>query len=704
MSGAFAVLLMVALALLVVWMLWRPRREPRGAAQPLVTGQLVDAMLRNSPAVVSVASYTTDGRCSIALASPQLLQLLDVAEDQVLERSWADVLGPVAGAQAQREDLQVLRSGGSHTFATRVGARGHRRTLMTTKFPLPGPGMGAVGMMALDVTEHRRRDRLMQVTFDLSPVAMARLGTADSTRLLILDANQALGDLLGIPPAQLRGQDLGMYVHTTVQSSGEVQIVTADGRRLWVALTVATVEADGDEERFALGVFEDVTERHEAQDRLEHQATHDDLTGLPNRYALVKALNGSLVRLESGSALAIMFCDLDGFKTLNDTLSHRAGDQVLVDVARRLRRAVRPSDSVARLGGDEFVVIAEGVNDENEAVAIGQRLCAAISDPFEVDGRTVGLGLSVGVVITTDPHARSEDLLRQADLAMYRAKDNGRNRVETYVEDLHEAAMGRLRVEEQLRAALAASEVGVQYQPIVDLTGSGVTALEALVRVPASDPMAASTIVQVAEQTGLIAGLESQVLRVVVQDVSGWRAQGVRSRVHINVSRNQLLDPGFPARCLDVLGPAVQPGQLCFEVGDSPGLADAAGAAMWALRRSGFHVGLDGFGAGHAGLAALRSIPADYLKIHRSLVDEVAAAQEARIIVEAIIEVAHRLGRTVIATGVETQEQVDVLRKLGCDEIQGYVHSAAIAASRVPDMISDLAGGATAVVVHPRSG
>jgi EAL domain-containing protein (putative c-di-GMP-specific phosphodiesterase class I) len=143
---------------------------------------------------------------------------------------------------------------------------------------------------------------------------------------------------------------------------------------------------------------------------------------------------------------------------------------------------------------------------------------------------------------------------------------------------------------------------------------------------------------------------------------------------------------------------------LCFEVGDSPGLADAAGAAMWALRRAGFHVGLDGFGAGHAGLAALRSIPADYLKIHRSLVDEVAAAQEARIIVEAIIEVAHRLGRTVIATGVETQEQVDVLRKLGCDEIQGYVHSAAIAASRVPDMISDLAGGATAVVVHPRSG
>ena len=290
-------------------------------------------------------------------------------------------------------------------------------------------------------------------------------------------------------------------------------------------------------------MFLNVTERHEAQTRLEHQATHDDLTGLPNRYALVKALNSSLAHLEPDSALAIMFCDLDGFKTLNDTLSHRAGDQVLVDVARRLRRAVRPSDAVARLGGDEFVVIAQGVYDENEAVAIGQRLCTAISDPFEVDGRTVGLGLSVGVTITRDPQARSEDLLRQADLAMYRAKDNGRNRVETYVEDLHDAALGRLRVEEQLRAALAESRVGVEYQPIVGL--AGITALEALVRVPASEPSAASAVVQVAEQTGLIAGLESQVLGVVVRDVAGWQEQGVNTRVHINVSRSQLLDPGF---------------------------------------------------------------------------------------------------------------------------------------------------------------
>ncbi|HPE12156.1 MAG: EAL domain-containing protein [Actinobacteria bacterium] len=697
MPDAYAFLLLIPLVVLVLWMLWRKVPERPREEHPLATDHFVDAMLRNSPAMVSVAAYTSDGRCSIALASPQLLRVLDMTQEQVLERTWVDVLGPVTGDQAQREDLQVLRSGGSHTFVTRVGARGHRRTLMATKFPLPGPGMGAVGMMALDVTEHRRRDRLMQVTFDLSPVAMARLGTADSQRLLILDANQALGDLLGIAPAQLRGQDLGTYVHAEVQPSGEVEIITADGRHRWVALTVATVEADGDEESFALGVFEDVTERHEAQTRLEHQATHDDLTGLPNRYALVKALNSSLAHLEPDSALAIMFCDLDGFKTLNDTLSHRAGDQVLVDVARRLRRAVRPSDAVARLGGDEFVVIAQGVYDENEAVAIGQRLCTAISDPFEVDGRTVGLGLSVGVTITRDPQARSEDLLRQADLAMYRAKDNGRNRVETYVEDLHDAALGRLRVEEQLRAALAESRVGVEYQPIVGL--AGITALEALVRVPASEPSAASAVVQVAEQTGLIAGLESQVLGVVVRDVAGWQEQGVNTRVHINVSRSQLLDPGFPARCLDALDPSVQPGRICFEVGDSPGLAEAAGQAMWALRRMGFHIGLDGFGAGHAGLASLRSIPADYLKIHRSLIDEVATSEEVRIIVDAVIAVAHRLGRTVIATGVETQAQVDALRRLGCDDIQGYVHSAALAARCIPELVSDMAGASSVLVI-----
>lgn len=691
-------------------------RRRVGERQLRANQEFMRSMLNNSPALVAVTRYDTQGKGALTTVSPTLLDLLGSSEEDLLHRPWSEAIGHSAGEQAQREDLQVLRTGRSQVFVQRLGQRGHRRTLMTTKFPLriPEGGGRAVGMIALDVTEHRRLDRIMRLTFDLSPVPMARLMVSADEVGAILDANEALGDLLGLPRAQLRGKDLRQFLHPDERdvawapgvaseegrgTAREVRVVDGAGSTIWVAVTISVVHGGGDrdEDAFALAVMEDVTDRHEAEQTLTYQARHDALTGLPNRYALVERLDAALQRLwGTPRYVAVLFCDLDGFKTLNDTLSHRAGDEVLTGVAERLRGAVRPQDTVARLGGDEFVVIAEEVAAPAEAVQIGERLCASLRAPFRVQGRDVGLSLSVGVSVTTDPQTSSADLLRQADLAMYRAKDAGRNRVEAYVDTLEAAAVARMKAQEYLRAAIAGGGVRMEYQPIVSLDGTGVTALEALVRIPAPTPISTAEFIRVAEENGLMGALGGEVLRLVLADIIQWSGQDLQVRVHLNVSLAQLTEVSFPDQAFEqVMAAGIHPGHICLEVGDSPQLRRDPGPVRGLLRlhELGFRIGIDGFGAGHAGLASLKQFAADYVKIDRSFIDRLAEDREDRVIVEAMIRVAHDLGRRVIATGVETKAQAEVLRALGCDEIQGYIHSAAVPAGQVPELVSGMAQG-----------
>ena len=662
----------------------------------------VRSLLDNSPALVAVTHYDGSGRGQVELASPSLLELVGVPD--LAGRSWPDILGGSAGSAAREEDLQVLRSGRSHVFVTRLGRRGHRRTLMATKFPLPTTESGAraVGMVALDVTTHRQRDRIMRLTFDLSPVPMARLSVDEGRLGLVLDANEALGDLLGRSPGDLRGTDLRQCLHPEdrqtawapevtdaegARGAREVRVVRPEGSTLWAALTISAVRGGGDDEAFALAVLTDITDRRAAEKTLTYQARHDALTGLPNRYALVERLEAALQRLwGTSSYVAVLFCDLDGFKTLNDTLSHRAGDEVLTGVAERLRGAIRPQDTVARLGGDEFVVIAEDVATPREGVALGERLCASLRAPFRVEGRAVGLSLSVGVATTTDPRASAEDLLRQADLAMYRAKDGGRNRVESYVDTLEAAALARMQSQEVIRAAIENATVHVEYQPIISTDGT-VRAVEALARIPSAGNTA--DFIEAAESSGMMNALGGEVLRIALGDLGQWREAGIEPRIHVNVSVAQLSDPSFPERLFErVIAAGIQPGRLSFEVHDTPAVwrDEQVGEALQRLHNLGFRVGIDGFGAGHSGLRSLKRIPADYVKIDRSFVAAIADSHEDQVIVQAIIQVAHDLGRQVIASGVETGRQLEILRGFGCDALQGYALSVPLRAHAVPGL------------------
>ena len=667
-------------------------------------------MLTNSPAVVAVTHYDQQGVGSLDVVSPTLCSVLATSADQLRGRSWPEVLGEVLGRQALQEDQQVLRSGRSQVFVSRVGPRRARRTLMATKFPLPpaADGHRSVGMVALDVTEHRRRDRLMRLAFDLSPVAMARLAVSGDTLGPILDANAALGALLGTDPVSMRGDDLRRFLPPeerdvawspeVVREEGrgtarEVRVVTAQGRTLWVAMTISVLQGgDRDDEAFALAVIEDVTDRHEAEQTLTYQARHDALTGLPNRYALVERLDAALQRLWGTTTnLAVLFCDLDGFKTLNDTLSHRAGDEVLVAVAERLRGAVRPQDTVARLGGDEFVVIAEDVSTPQEALDLGGRLCDSLRAQFRVQGRDVGLSVSVGVATTVEPRTSSEDLLRQADLAMYRAKDAGRNRVELYVDALETAALTRMENQENLRRAIADGSVHMEYQPVVPLNGGEIVEVEAFVRIPTPGAVGAEDFIDSAQRSGLMAALGEEVLRLAVDDLAQWRRAGLHVRVQINVSPTQVAEPGFGQAVLDqVRAAGLQPGDLGFEIIDSPVLWESEDvmAGLSQLHHLGFRVGIDGFGTGYMGLSALKRVAADYVKIDRCFVAGVVSSRQDQVVVQAIIQVAHDLGHEVVAIGVESPAQLEALRALGCDRVQGYLHSAPVRAGRVPDVVA----------------
>jgi diguanylate cyclase (GGDEF)-like protein/PAS domain S-box-containing protein len=665
----------------------------------------VRSLLDNSPALVAVTAYGQVGDGVVTLASPSLSELLGLSQQDLVGMSWPQILSGSAGSAAREEDLQVLRSGRSQVFVTRMGISGRRRTLMATKFPLPRAedGQRVVGMVALDVTAHRERDRIMRLTFDLSPVPMARLAVQHGRLGNILDANEALGQLLGHRPADLRGVDLRRFLHPDereiawapdvseaegARGSREVRVLGAGDSTMWAAVTISVVQGATDDEAFALAVLSDVTDRRAAEQTLTFQARHDALTGLPNRYALVERLEAALQRLWGTSRyVGVLFCDLDGFKHLNDTLSHRAGDEVLTSVAERLRGAVRPQDTVARLGGDEFVVIAEDVSGPQDAVALGERLCASLRPPFRVEGRSVGLSLSVGVATTTDPRASSEDLLRRADLAMYRAKDGGRNRVESYVDTLEAAAVARMESQEMIRAAIEGGEVHVAYQPIMGIAGE-VCALEALARIPAAGGTA--HFIQAAEASGMINALGEEVLRLTLRDMADWRDAGAQPRIHVNVAPAQMCDTGFPDRLFErIMAAGIQPGLLSLEIKDTPAVwqDQTVSGALARLHDLGFRVGIDGFGAGHSGLMSLKRVAADYVKIDRAFVAAIADSHEDRVIVQAVIQVAHDLGRQVIASGVETTAQLQVLQELGCDALQGYVLSMPLRASAVPGLL-----------------
>ncbi len=442
----------------------------------------------------------------------------------------------------------------------------------------------------------------------------------------------------------------------------------------------------------------DVTERVEVTTRLAHQAMHDPLTGLPNRMLFLDRLEQAIERcVEQHSRCGVLFVDLDRFKGINDSLGHVVGDRVLALVAERLRVALPAAHGAARIGGDEFVVLVEPVDDIAAARAVAERVREAVSKPAVIDGQSVTVGCSIGIAVHR-PGQTSEVLLQEADIALYRAKQHGRNRAAVYDDGMRVVARRRLAAEQALRWALEHNGIEVVYQPIVELGSGRFVGVEALARVrrPNGSLLGAAEFIPVAEDTGLVVPLGRLVLRDACVAYRSWAAAGLPlERLALNVSAAQLFLPEFVEDLLTTLSSyGIEPGRVRLEITETT-LIDAGSGALerlLMLKDAGVYLALDDFGTGWSSLAYVRRFPVDALKIDRSFVSGLGTNQSDLEVVKAITSLGSSLGLRLVAEGVETAAQEQLLIEAGCQYAQGFLYSPPLTAAEIFELPSCLPG------------
>jgi diguanylate cyclase (GGDEF)-like protein/PAS domain S-box-containing protein len=548
------------------------------------------------------------------------------------------------------------------------------------------------------MSELKESEERFHSAFDYAPIGMA-LVTLDGKWMQV---NRSLCDIVGYEEEDLLGsqfqtithpEDLDRFLQEVVDvlegrvqaSQVEKRYVNKHGQEIWAHVSISLIQGTNQKPASLILQIQDITDRKHAEQRLMHEAYHDPLTGLPNRAWFKEQLAIELSRQKRNpqNMFAVLFLDLDRFKIINDSLGHMHGDQLLIGIARRLRQCLRTEDLIARLGGDEFTILLTDIKDATDAVRVAERVQKRISQPFKIGGFDAFTTVSTGIALSTPDYSGPEDLLRDADTAMYQAKSQGKARHVIFDQCMHTLAMNTLQMETDLRRAIERREFFLNYQPIVSLQTGQLTGFEALLRWrhPERGLIFPMDFIPVAEETGLIMPIGQWALREACLQMRRWKRLSPCTSnlsISVNLSGKQFVQSDLIEQTMQTLNlSGLDPRNLKLEITESVVMENVenATAMLSRLRSLGVEVSVDDFGTGYSSLSYLHRLPIDTLKIDRSFVSRMGENTENCEIVRTIILLAQNLGKNVVAEGVETREQLEQLRELRCGSAQGYYFS-----------------------------
>lgn len=568
-----------------------------------------------------------------------------------------------------------------------------------------------LGGLALRNEQNEQRLRLWTTAMEHASEGVI-IADADG---IIVDSNRACAEITGFPLSQLRGRNLHAVklaaqddamcraIWSAVESSGhwrgELWMQRQNGETYPEWLSISAVLGDGSLPCHYVLVFSDISALKASEQRLFELAHHDSLTRLPNRLRLMQMLEGAVARTASADqTLAVLFIDLDRFKNINDSLGHSAGDALLIEAAARLLDHAGPQGTVARLGGDEFVLLIEGAGDKSDIEARTHRIVADMGAPFVIDDHEVVVTASIGISRFPQDGTEPDRLLRNADIALYRAKRDGRNRYAFYRPGMGQRVRRRLSLESGARHALRRDELVLHYQPQVDSFSGLIVGTEALLRWqhPQLGLLHPAQFLPILEDTRLIVDYGEWVMQGACEQAAAWEAAGAGApRIGVNLSRLQLLPGRLAAALRGILDASgVDPARIELEITEHGVIeqGDAAIACLRELREVGVGLAIDDFGAGYSSLARLKQLPVDRIKIDRSLVHDVGLDQDAEAICAAVVALGHALGVSVTAEGVETEIQASLLRLIHCDELQGFLYGRPVSAAAFAELLFEQEG------------
>jgi diguanylate cyclase (GGDEF)-like protein/PAS domain S-box-containing protein len=659
---------------------------------------LLHKVVESIPSGVSLFDKDLD----LILFNGELQRLLDLPSELLARQpcNLADILrfnarrgeyGPGDPEAIVAPMIERARTPSSHHIQR---TRPNGKTLDIRGVPLTDGGFVTI---YTDITERRssaERDQLAQKVFNHTPAGV--ILTDEAHR--IISINPATSQITGYEPFELLGHTVfglinlepplttdGLQALIAERGSwnSELEVTRKSGDDIPVGIRATRVDDPhtGATANY-IWILADITERRQAEERMRHIAQHDALTGLPNRLALLMRLAQLLPDARRHQwNIGVMFIDLDRFKIINDTLGHQVGDELLREVACRLSSVVRETDYVARLGGDEFVIILPAITMPADAAIVANKIIATLSVAIQAEGHELHTSPSIGISIFPDDGPDGDTILKNADTAMYHAKAAGRNNFQFFAAEMNRVTSERLDIERKLRHAIARNELALCFQPQFSANGTQPTGVEALVRWlhPTDGAIPPDRFIPVAEETGIIVEIGEWVLLNACREMKRWIDAGLAPlRVAVNVSARQLRRRDFCETVAGVLAESGLPPELLeLEITESSVMENPQEAIviLESLGRMGVTLAIDDFGTGYSSLAYLKLFPIDHLKIDRSFVRDIEHDLNDRAIAFGTIALAHSLGLNVIAEGVETEDQLDLLRSNGCDEVQGYLFS-----------------------------